>query len=106
MKIEYADFWFLIFSFQKLQYVFRVASALLSFTLASIWYISVVQITRSSAKRALGMLRRGGKSMRKMKKRVHLSSEPCGSHYSSVFLDEVAQSTVVCIVLLLKKIDY
>ena len=50
--------------------------AVFSFLLARMGYFSVVQITRSSAKRALETFRSGGRSFRNIKKRVQLSADP------------------------------
>ena len=77
--------------------------AFLSFALARIGYFSVVQMTRSSANKALDTLRRSGKSLIKMRNNVQLKAEPWGRPSSSVSLDEVVLSTVVCMVLSVRK---
>ena len=80
-----------------------VAKAFLSLARARIGYFSVVQMTRSSAKRAFDTLRRSGKSLIKIRNNVQLKAEPWGRPSSSVILDEVVLLTVVWIVLLLRK---
>ena len=80
-----------------------VARAFFSLALARIGYFSEVQMTRSSAKRALDIFIWGGRSLMKMRNSVQLSAEPCGSPSSRVFLEEVNPSTVVWIVLSVKK---
>ena len=58
-------------------------------------YFSVVQITKSSAKRAFWTLINSGRSLMKIRKRVQLSDEPWGSPSSIVDLDDVVPSNVV-----------
>ncbi len=49
-----------------------VAKAFLSLARARIGYFSVVQMTRSSAKRALDTLRRSGKSLIKIRNNIYI----------------------------------
>ena len=86
-----------------MQYALIVASARFNFALASIGYFSVVQMTRSSANSALLTLRRDGRSLMKIRNRVQLRADPCGRPSSRVLLDKVVPSTVVYIVLLVRK---
>ena len=103
VKMEYTDFWLLTFNFQKLQYAPIVAKALLNLARVRIGYFSEVQMTRSSAKRALDTLRNFGRSLIKMRNNVQLRAEPCGSPSSRDSFEEVVPSRVVCMVLSLKK---
>ena len=80
-----------------------VASACFSLALARMGYFSEVQMTRSSAKRALDILIRGGRSLMKMRNSVQLRADPCGSPSSRVFFEDVNPSIVVWIVLSVKK---
>merc|ERR1711923_175299 len=87
----------LTLSFQRLQ-----NTALFNFVLDSIGYLSVVQITKSSAKSAFDTLRCFVKSLMYTRNRVQLRADPWGRPSSSVLLDDVAPSHLVAIVLLVK----
>ena len=103
VKMEYTDFWLLIFNFQKLQYAPIVVKALLNLARARMGYFSVVQMTRSSAKRALETFKKLGRSLIKMRNNVQLRAEPWGSPSSRVKFQEVVPTLAVCMVLLNKK---
>ena len=106
VKIEYTDFWLLIFNFQKLQYAPIVVKALLNLARARMGYFSVVQMTRSSAKRALETFKKLGRSLIKMRNNVQLRAEPWGSPSSKVNFEKFLPSTVVCMVLSTRRHGY
>ena len=87
-------------SFQKLQKELIVARSLVNLALARMGYFSVVHMMRSSANRALLTLIRDGRSLMKTRNKVQLNAD---GPSSSVLLEDVIPSTVVWIVLLVRK---
>ena len=60
-----------------------INKAFLSFAQARIGYLSVVQMTRSSANKAFDTLRRSGRTLMKIRNNVQLKAEPWGRPSSS-----------------------